>query len=111
MLRRPPASVCFRDSIVPTHSTIPVNIAQVSFHSEIRPEAIEAKIIDRRHSLEKTCSVIPSALGNWHVAPPGEFRRVEEKQFVNDASFERRSVELAARLQQHAQDFASAQLC
>src|SRR5712692_3701883 len=98
------------DSRTPTCSTIPVNIAQVSFHSKVRPEPVQSQVLELPRRAERAPPVPLRRARHRQVIRAQDSRRIEQKHLAQDSGFERRPVEPGAGLQQHAQDFAPAEL-
>src|SRR6266404_5510381 len=129
MVTRPPSPFCDRESMVPRCSMIPVNIElentisqaksqraariaglhlavhvpQISLDRHIRPELLDAQVWQRwlagsGHVRER------------HADLTGEFRGVEERKFMDNASGKSGAVQRGACFEQHAQNFPLAEL-
>src|SRR6266704_394242 len=103
MVTRPPAADKSSDSILPGCSMIPVNIVEISFDGEIGAEAMKLNVLKRRQD-ELLCSRERHSILSRH------FGSIEQKQFLHDASRERRAVQFAACFEKHAQHVTLAQL-
>src|SRR5271165_7014449 len=101
MLMRPPAlgpsERASSVSMVPRCSIIPVNILQVSFDREVRAELLDADIFQRR--MREFWSN-----GKRHAIVPGDFRGVEQNQFVDHAGAERLTVQRWPAFEEHAEN-------
>src|SRR6266478_1548020 len=132
MVTRPPSLFCDRESMVPRCSMIPVNIGtensistrkfdtrrpmrwtarngcptsfaihvlEISLDHHIRPELLDAQVWQRwlaesGHVRER------------HADLTGEFRGVEERKFMDNASGKSGTVQRGACFEQHAQNFS-----
>src|SRR5712664_124256 len=130
MVTRPPSLCSERDSIVPRCSMIPVNmdtensisrakaqrtarngcptvsfaidVLKIGFDRNVGAELLRARVAQRRE-----LEFGSDGEGNAIVA--GDFRRIEQRQFVHDAGAESSAIERRTGFEEDAENVASAQ--
>src|SRR6266849_3199626 len=80
-----------------------VHVLQISLDRHIRPELLHAQVWQRRLSGS-------GHVREWHPDLAGEFRGVEERKFMDQASRKSGAVQRGACFEQHAQNFSLAEL-
>src|SRR5437879_1803970 len=103
-----PTALLSSASTRPTCSTIPVNIAEVSFHGEVGAEIFRANAGELAHA--KRSRTFARRQARQRTTEPDERGCVEQANFLHHIGFESRLVEQRAGLEHHAQDIAAAQL-
>src|SRR5713101_1131874 len=98
----PPSFPAASESMVPTCSMIPVNILEVSFYGKVRAELPRADFFERRN--QRILRAREGQVG--HACKPG---RKKQGDLLHDPFRQRRAVQLAPRLQEHAQDIPPAE--
>src|SRR5467141_2143848 len=98
---RAPGSLRSNDSIVPTYSTSPVNIVQISLNCEI-----DAKL--RHRNVLKVASSLKAVRCGSDALESGDLRRQEHANLIYESGCESGGIQRRACFQQYAQYFAVA---
>src|SRR5579884_4006802 len=96
----PPASEGRRRPKRPSDSTIPVNIAQVSFHDQIGAGAFDTEARQLRERL----LVARCGPRQRHRPPAEHARSVKQDELVDKPAFEQSAIDSRPGLDQHAED-------
>src|SRR4029077_6228818 len=96
------------DSIVPTYSTSPVNIAQISLDCEIRAKPFDGDVLQFLHGAQargrRSCAR-SSSCSRW----PRELGREEHAHFIHNSGGEGGRIQNRSGFEQQAQNFATAE--
>jgi hypothetical protein len=79
---------------------IPVNIVEISFHSEVRPELRDANILQWRMKQFRRQR-------KWESGFAGKFRSVEEHELIDNVCCQSGAVEVAAGFEEDAENVAA----
>src|SRR4051794_37510243 len=109
--KRPPPATFSSDAILPTCSTIPVNIAQVSFHGKVRTELLDTYMRQFSQVLG-SASLQPRSAGRLPLGCESarQLRSVKKAHFVDDIGVQCRFIQYGTGFKHHAGYVAAAKL-